>query len=108
MGDNYIGGDLVMGMRQQVDDQGQINCHDLAHVVSQMCASIQYLHRSFVVHRDVKPDNFLIDRKDITNKTCKVVLADFGTACTFGDGERLREKVGTTMFWAPEMFDRNY
>jgi len=66
------------------------------------------LHNRSVVHRDVKGDNFLMDRKDMTDSKCKIVLTDFGTACNIGPDERLNAGVGTKIFWAPEFFDRNY
>merc|ERR1719277_2758221 len=60
------------------------------------------------IHRDIKGDNYLMDRRDVTDPDCKVVLTDFGTACHVAKDERLSAAAGTQMFWAPELFDRNY
>merc|ERR1712050_147369 len=49
-----------------------------------------------------------MDRKDMTNPECKIVLTDFGTACTIEQDQRLSAAVGTKIFWAPEFFDKNY
>jgi serine/threonine protein kinase len=106
--DKYSGGDLVEGLQKHLKERGQINCHDVVHVARQMGAGIQYLHNRNVIHRDVKGDNYLMDRKDMTDPQCLIVLTDFGTACTIQPDERLSIAVGTKIFWAPEFFDKNY
>eukprot|EP00435_Cladocopium_sp_Y103_P060204 s20_g22.t1 len=47
-------------------------------------------------------------RQNMTDKQCKVVLTDFGTACTANTTDRLSSGVGTKIFWSPEFFDRDY
>lgn len=106
--DKYGGGDLVTGLQTHLKEHGQIPCHKVIHVSRQICESIAYLHSRNVIHRDIKGDNYLMDRKDITSPECKIALADFGTACFIEAGERLRAQVGTKIFWAPEIFDKNY
>jgi len=106
--DKYSGGDLVEGLQKHLKERGQINCHHVVHVSRQMGASVQYLHSKLTVHRDIKGDNYLMDRRDMTDPDCKVVLTDFGTACNVTADERLSAAVGTKIFWAPEFFDKNY
>lgn len=106
--DKYSGGDLVEGLQRHLKDKGQINCHDVVHVARQMGSGIQYLHRRLVVHRDVKGDNYLMDRKDITDQKNRIVLTDFGTAVQTQPNERLSAGVGTKIFWSPEFYDKDY
>jgi len=106
--DKYKGGDLVEGLQRHLKERGQIPCQNVVHVSKQMAASIDYLHKRKVVHRDVKGDNYLMDRKDMTSVDCKIVLTDFGTACNIEPEQRLSASVGTKIFWSPEFFDRNY
>jgi serine/threonine protein kinase len=44
----------------------------------QLCQGIKYCHSHRVLHRDLKPQNLLI------NKDCNLKLADFGLARAFG------------------------
>lgn len=106
--DKYSGGDLVEGLQRHLKEKGQIDCYTVVHVARQMGSSIQYLHNRSVVHRDVKGDNYLMDRNDMTDMKCKVVLTDFGTACRYKPGERMSSGVGTKIFWSPEFYDRSY
>lgn len=43
-------------------------------IIPQICDALQYAHDEDVVHRDVKPENILLDRKG------RVKVADFGLA----------------------------
>jgi len=106
--DKLGGGDLVEGLQMHLKERGQINCHDVVHVARQMGASIQYLHNRNFVHRDIKGDNYLMDRNDMTDPKCHIVLTDFGTATRLEPNERLSAAVGTKIFWAPEFFDKDY
>ena len=48
---------------------------EVAGIVRQVCASVVYLHERGLVHRDIKPDNLLVDASNGT-----VYLADFGVS----------------------------
>mmetsp|Transcript_83129 Transcript_83129/g.243732 ORF Transcript_83129/g.243732 Transcript_83129/m.243732 type:complete len:779 (-) Transcript_83129:93-2429(-) len=103
--DKYPGGDLIAAMHRH---NGKVEGRSILHVFRQLLAPICYIHEQKIVHRDVKGDNFLLDRRDFTDPGCRVVLTDFGTARGVRKGERLRERVGTRLFWAPEFYDGNY
>ncbi|MCB9677704.1 MAG: serine/threonine protein kinase [Alphaproteobacteria bacterium] len=64
----------------------------------QVAAGIQAAHDQQIVHRDIKPDNILVDRKG----TCKVT--DFGIAQIADDSSYTRtgSTMGTIAFMAPE------
>lgn len=89
-------------MREHVDMDG------LLHVVRQMGAGIQHMHKLSIVHRDIKPENFLMGSDRLTDPDCRIVLADFGSACKLEPGERLAEQVGTTTYWSPEVYSKSY
>jgi len=107
--DKYAGGDLVEGMQHHHEAKKEkLNGLDIVHISSQMGAAIQYLHSKSIAHRDIKGDNFLIDRKDITDPECHIALSDFGSAAVVGPNERLNTSCGTRILWAPEMYSANY
>lgn len=72
----------------------------VASVLEQMADALAYAHASGVVHRDIKPDNVLMDRE-----TGRAMLTDFGIARAAESGSRLTQTgiaVGTPAFMSPE------
>lgn len=66
----------------------------------QLLRGLRYLHARGVAHRDVKPENLLLDRHD------DLKISDFGLATLFRHGarERLLARVcGTLPYAAPEV-----
>lgn len=67
--------------------------------VYQLCAGIAFCHAHRVLHRDLKPQNLLIDKS-----TNKLKLADFGLARAFGIPVRAyTHEVVTLWYRAPEI-----
>jgi len=106
--DRLSGGDLIVGMQAHWKSKGKIPVMSTVHISAQMASSIHYLHATSIIHRDVKGDNYLCDRPDIVDPTCKIVLTDFGTAVACKATERLREKCGTKLYWSPEFYKLDY
>jgi serine/threonine protein kinase len=80
----------------------------IGEITNQMCQSIVYLHDQKIVHRDVKADNYLVDRNTFRAQNFRVVLTDLSTARYLEDGVFLKEMLGTMQYWAPEIVARYY
>jgi len=104
----YRGGDLIGGMERHWDSKGQIPMAVVRNLGRQIFRSIAWLHENNVVHRDVKADNYLLDRADLEHPASRICLSDFGFAAELRLGERLTKRCGTAMYWAPEVYARSY
>jgi serine/threonine protein kinase len=75
----YLVMEYVAGasLRQRLVDRS-ITERDAIEFVPQIAEALQHAHEAGVVHRDVKPENVLIDARG------RVRLVDFGLATLFG------------------------
>jgi cyclin-dependent kinase len=81
-------------------DLGRLGLGDamVKKFMSQLCEGIRYCHSHRVLHRDLKPQNLLIDREG------NLKLADFGLARAFGVPLRTyTHEVVTLWYRAPEI-----
>ncbi|MET0808419.1 MAG: serine/threonine-protein kinase, partial [Pseudoxanthomonas sp.] len=67
--------ELVQGQSLvQWADQHRLDLRARLQLFRQVCAAVQHAHEHFVVHRDLKPDNILVDRQGNPK------VPDFGVA----------------------------
>ncbi|CAK8988386.1 Probable serine/threonine-protein kinase zyg-1 (Zygote defective protein 1) [Durusdinium trenchii] len=90
------------------DETAGLDALSLGNVMKQVLSAILHLHTCGVVHRDVKAHNLLIDRCDLRDPRCRVVLSDFGLARRLEPGRFLCAQVGTRKYWAPELYEKKY
>jgi len=104
----YRGGDMIEGMQLHWKTKGMIAIPVIQNLSKQMFQSVEWLHHNKVIHRDLKGDNYLQDRKALQDPKCRVFLSDFGTVKDIQPGERLKSKCGTKTYWSPEFYSLNY
>merc|ERR1719350_77621 len=78
------------------------------HLTRQMWDAVAFLHSKRYVHRDVKADNFMMDLPEVENTANRIYPCDFGNAVELEPGARLSERTGTSQYWAPEVYRRDY
>ncbi|KAJ9206710.1 hypothetical protein DTO166G4_2909 [Paecilomyces variotii] len=69
--------------------------------MAELGCALRYIHGQGIVHRDVKPDNVLLDSEG------HVHLADFNVASDFKPSKPLTSKSGTLAYLAPEVYEGN-
>ena len=92
----YIDGETL---GERVRTQGPLSAAEAARVLREIAWALAYAHGQGVIHRDLKPDNIILERA-----TGRAVLTDFGiarrlesTGLTAGG-----ELVGTPEYMSPE------
>jgi len=75
----YLVMELVRGqsLRSLMRKEGKFDYLRAINIVRQICGAVDAAHRSGVIHRDLKPDNILIER---VQETERVKVLDFGIA----------------------------
>lgn len=90
-----------MSFLQALERLPEVSERSLAPFFRGMLQALVLIHDLKVVHRDIKPDNFLC-----TGPKFEVKLCDFGLAEVVPDGGVLSGIYGTPPFLAPEMVGR--
>ncbi len=94
-GTHYLVMEYVEGrsVGQRIAESGALGVRESVAIVRQAAAALSYLHKEGYLHRDVKPDNLLLDASG------KAWLADLGFAAPVGSATAT---VGTAGYASPE------
>lgn len=96
------GGDLFGSIHSGQQSREEVLCF-----YKQLVEGVEYLHKQGVCHRDLKPDNILIDNG-------RIKITDFGVSCVFHlewerDCHKVRGLCGSSPYIAPEEYaEREY
>jgi eukaryotic-like serine/threonine-protein kinase len=80
-----------------IEEKGKIPWDEAVRLIKQTAEGLSFAHEKGIVHRDIKPDNILIDRNG------RAVVTDFGIAHLQESSlTRTGEVLGTPFFMSPE------
>jgi len=90
----YMGG----GALTDVIENNTLSEQQIAAISFETCKGLAHLHRQFIIHRDIKSDNVLMDIDG------RVKITDFGFCAKLTDQRAKRATMAGTPYWmAPEM-----
>ncbi|MFN8374174.1 MAG: protein kinase [Anaerolineae bacterium] len=90
---------LPTSLRMILQKQGALSLAQTARILDQVCDALSAAHNAGVIHRDLKPDNILLDERG------NAYLTDFGIAKQLEDTRHITDPdamVGTLAYSAPE------
>lgn len=73
---------------------------EVQRIAKDIIKGIDYMHKNHIVHRDIKPQNIMLDSFG------RAKIGDFGWAEMFLDDDTLADTQGTYLFLSPECWDR--
>ena len=96
----YIVMELIEGvtLKQYIHSKGKLSTPETLFFASQIAKALHHAHDHGIVHRDIKPQNIMIDRDGV------VKVADFGIAALEHEtgGGRSDTAIGSVHYIAPE------
>ncbi|GEM_PF-5680582 len=93
---------LVMGwvegqpLAEHLEENRALDLKTLVALFTQACRGMAHAHERGILHKDLKPDNLLVDRMD------HLVVSDFGVAQRIGEAMEPGIIVGTPAYMSPE------
>lgn len=90
-------------LRQYLWSRCAVDVPACYHIMSQIVEGLEFLHRSGIVHRDMKPDNILL----YTRNPIRIKISDFGLAKVFHKQLSTTEcttYLGSYLYASPEQY----
>merc|ERR1712110_1227643 len=94
------GGELF----ERVIEKKKFTESDAANAVHQMLLALNYIHQKNIVHRDLKLENFLYEKKGGDH----LKLIDFGFSHVWEPNTKMATSCGTLAYMAPEVLTKSY
>jgi serine/threonine-protein kinase len=89
-------------LARRLHDEGQLPIGDVRRILREVADALAYAHARGVIHRDIKPDNILLDPE-----SGRAMVTDFGIARAIQEGSDSRltatgVAIGTPAYMSPE------
>jgi serine/threonine-protein kinase len=92
----YVAGETL---GQRIRNKGPLAPSECTRIMREVGFALSYAHSQGVIHRDIKPDNILIEEG-----SGRALVADFGIAGIVDDSQEIEQEgiLGTVEFMSPE------
>ena len=105
--ENCEGGSLLDRINLLLESDKSFTTDQAAFILRQLMLALVYAHKNNIVHRDIKLENVLFIKKNVTD--LKLKLIDFGLSKYVEKGvKRMKDKLGTCYYIAPEVLKGDY
>lgn len=84
------------------EKKGNIYWKDATNIAMQICAALEHAHAKHIIHRDIKPQNIMINSDGV------VKVTDFGIARAATGGTTTMEAMGSAHYLSPEQARGGY
>ena len=92
-------------------NKGNLSEQQLSVIFYQIFTGLSYLHENNIYHKDIKPENILISKKESDLLTDEeyfwIQIMDYGYAKLFEDNKK-ENTAGNIYYLAPEVLDKEY
>ncbi|MBM7665111.1 serine/threonine-protein kinase [Solibacillus kalamii] len=97
---HYIVMEYIKGktLKQYIQEFSPLSAARSAHIMKQLTSAIAHAHENGIIHRDIKPQNILMDEEG------NVKITDFGIATSLGATSftQTNSVIGTVHYLSPE------
>ncbi|MDB6352374.1 Stk1 family PASTA domain-containing Ser/Thr kinase [Trichococcus sp. K1Tr] len=96
----YIVMEFIDGtdLKKYIDIQGRVSPEKSIHIMHQVLSAVALAHKNRIIHRDIKPQNILIDNQD------RIKITDFGIAVALSETSitQTNTLLGSVHYLSPE------
>jgi len=96
--DLSMGGDMHVHIDRHREAKNHFNMEEVRYFAASLALALDYCHSKLILHRDIKPDNILVDANG------HLRITDFGISAKLASADaKCTNSSGTLQYMAPEI-----